>query len=161
SCAATGTAIRPPRPAISDANRRNDIARIVLPSSQWWSWRHSDTRNRPKAAAARLRRAKSGMNSVRNGQPMFDWNDLRHFLAVARHGSTLAAARALSLSQSTVHRRLDELEKQIGRPIVVRQPTGYRLTDFGRDLLPMATRVEDAVHSLERFLAASDATPTG
>lgn len=92
---------------------------------------------------------------------MFDWNDLRHFLAVARHGSTLAAAKALSLSQSTVHRRLDELERQIGRPIVVRQPTGYRLTEFGQDLLPMARRVEDAVHSLERFLVASDAAPTG
>ena len=33
---------------------------------------------------------------------MFDWNDLRHFLAVARHGSTIAAARNLNLSQSTV-----------------------------------------------------------
>ena len=26
---------------------------------------------------------------------MFDWNDLRYFLAVARHGSTIAAAKAL------------------------------------------------------------------
>ena len=43
---------------------------------------------------------------------MFDWDDLRHFLAVARHGSTIAAAKALDLSQSTVHRRLAELEKQ-------------------------------------------------
>ena len=34
---------------------------------------------------------------------MFDWNDLRYFLAVARHGSTIAAAKALRLSQSTVH----------------------------------------------------------
>lgn len=92
---------------------------------------------------------------------MFDWNDLRHFLAVARHGSTIAAAKALNLSQSTVHRRLDELEKQIGRPIVIRQVTGYRLTEFGKELLPLATQVEDAVNSLERFLVASDEAPTG
>jgi len=26
---------------------------------------------------------------------MFDWNDLKHFLAVARHGSTIAAPRRL------------------------------------------------------------------
>ena len=92
---------------------------------------------------------------------MFDWSDLRHFLAVARHGSTIAAAKALNLSQSTVHRRLDELEKQIGRPIVIRQATGYRLTEFGKELLPLATKVEDAVGSLERFLVASDETPIG
>lgn len=92
---------------------------------------------------------------------MFDWNDLRHFLAVARDGSTIAAAKTLKLSQSTVHRRLDELEKLIGRPIVVRQATGYRLTEFGKELLPLAMRVEDAVNSLERFLVASDETPTG
>ena len=71
---------------------------------------------------------------------MFDWNDLRHFLAVARHGSTIAAARNLNLSQSTVHRRLDELEKQVGRPIVVRQAAGYRLTDFGKEMLPHGHR---------------------
>jgi molybdate transport repressor ModE-like protein len=92
---------------------------------------------------------------------LFDWNDLRHFLAVARDGSTIAAAKTLKLSQSTVHRRLDELEKLIGRPIVIRQTTGYRLTEFGKELLPLAMRVEDAVNSLERFLVASEEAPTG
>jgi DNA-binding transcriptional LysR family regulator len=92
---------------------------------------------------------------------MFDWSDLRHFLAVARQGSTIAAAKTLKLSQSTVHRRLDELEKKIGRPIVVRQANGYRLTEFGKELLPLAARVEDAVNSLERFVAASDDEPSG
>lgn len=92
---------------------------------------------------------------------MFDWNDLRHFLAVARHGSTIAAAKALNLSQSTVHRRLEELEKQIGCAIVIRQATGYRLTEFGKELLPFATQVEDAVNSLERFLVTSDKKPSG
>jgi DNA-binding transcriptional LysR family regulator len=37
---------------------------------------------------------------------MFDWNDLKYFLAVADHHSTLAAARALRVNQSTVQRRL-------------------------------------------------------
>ena len=40
---------------------------------------------------------------------MFEWDDVKHFLAVARHGSTLAAAKALKLSQSTVQRRIAEL----------------------------------------------------
>lgn len=63
---------------------------------------------------------------------MFDWDDLRYFLAVARHGSTVAAARALGQNQSTVQRRLAALERRIGRPLVVREPSGYRLTELGR-----------------------------
>ena len=92
---------------------------------------------------------------------MFDWDDLRHFLAVARHGSTIAAAKALQLSQSTVHRRLAELEKRIGRNVVIRHATGYRLTEFGNELQPWAEPVEKAVASLERYLVAASDTPTG
>ena len=81
---------------------------------------------------------------------MYDWNDLRYFLAVARHGSTLAAAKALKTSQSTVHRRLVELQKKIGRDLVQRHSTGYRLTEFGQQLLPYAERVEHAVLALDQ-----------
>jgi len=92
---------------------------------------------------------------------MFDWNDLRHFLAIARHGSTIAAAKSLRLSQSTVHRRLVELEKQIGRPVVIRQATGYRLTEFGSELRPFVEQVEKAVAAIERHLVVADSAPTG
>lgn len=86
---------------------------------------------------------------------MFDWNDLRYFLAVARHGSTLAAARALKMNQSTVQRRLTELERRIGRPLVRRLPTGYRLTELGQEMLPYAERVEQAVLGFEQQLEGS------
>jgi len=46
-----------------------------------------------------------------------DWNDLRYFLAVADHGSTLAAGRALRVSQTTVARRIAALEQAIGFPL--------------------------------------------
>ena len=92
---------------------------------------------------------------------MFDWNDLRHFLAVARNGSTIAASKALGVSQSTVHRRLAELEKSIAHRLVARHATGYRLTEFGKELQPFALRVEEAVEALERRLVASNETLTG
>ena len=79
---------------------------------------------------------------------MFDWNDLRYFLAVARHHSTIAAGKSLGLSQSTVQRRVNELERRIGRQLMVRHPAGYRLTEFGEALLPYAERVEAAVGDL-------------
>ena len=92
---------------------------------------------------------------------MFDWDDLRHFLAVARHGSTLAAAKALGVNQSTVQRRLAELERRIGRPLVIRHPTGYRLTELGEALRPEAEAVENAVIAFERRLAAAGQEITG
>lgn len=86
---------------------------------------------------------------VHNGS-MFDWNDLKYFLAVARHGSTIAAGKALGTSQSTVHRRLDELERKIGQALVTRQASGYRLTEFGTTLLPFAERIESAIADFSR-----------
>ena len=84
---------------------------------------------------------------------MFDWNDLKYFLAVARHGSTIAAGKALRISQSTVQRRLVELEKQIKRKLVSRTAAGYRLTDFGQELLPYAERIEAMVEDFERHVS--------
>src|SRR5207244_5325732 len=80
---------------------------------------------------------------------MFDWNDLRYFLTVARHRSTIAAGKSLGLSQSTVQRRVSELERRIGRQLMARHPTGYRLTEFGEALLPYAERVEAAISDFE------------
>ena len=81
---------------------------------------------------------------------MFDWNDLKYFLAIARHHSTIAAGKVLGLSQSTVQRRLTELERAIGQPLVKRYPLGYRLTVFGEDLMPYAERIEATVVDFER-----------
>lgn len=86
---------------------------------------------------------------------MFDWDDLRFFIAVARHGSTLAAARALKVNQSTVQRRLSELERRIGRRLATRHPNGYRLTELGRQMLPHAERVEQAVFGFGEQLRSS------
>jgi DNA-binding transcriptional LysR family regulator len=92
---------------------------------------------------------------------MLDWNDLKYFLAVARQGSTLAAAKALRVSQSTVHRRLEALEKALGRRLVKRHPSGYRLTEIGQEIRACAEGVEDAVAALERQMKASDTELTG
>jgi DNA-binding transcriptional LysR family regulator len=83
---------------------------------------------------------------------MFDWNDLRYFLAIAREGSTLAAAKALGVSQPTVQRRLSALEESIKRQLVEHHPTGYRLTEFGKTLFPHAEDVERSITAFQRQL---------
>ena len=85
---------------------------------------------------------------------MFDWSDLRHLIAVARHGSTLAAAKALGVNQSTVHRRLAELESRIGLTLVKRHTTGYRLSELGETLIDNVLAVEAAIGVLERQVQA-------
>jgi DNA-binding transcriptional LysR family regulator len=92
---------------------------------------------------------------------VFDWDDLKHFVAVARHGSTLAASRALGVDQSTVQRRVAELERRLGQALVQRHPTGYRLTEFGVAMLAHAERVEAAVASFEQAVAAARQDLTG
>jgi DNA-binding transcriptional LysR family regulator len=92
---------------------------------------------------------------------MFDWDDLRYLLSVARCGSTLAAAKALGVNQSTVHRHLAELETRLGQSLVTRHSSGYRLTAFGEALLPAAERVEAAILSVERQVAAYGAELNG
>lgn len=75
---------------------------------------------------------------------MFDWNDLKAFLAVARGGSTLAASKALAVNQTTVARRIESLENDLGLKLFERGQAGSRLTEPGRDLLAEAERVERA-----------------
>jgi DNA-binding transcriptional LysR family regulator len=78
---------------------------------------------------------------MKNG-PMFDWNDVRHFLAVARGGSTLAASVELKVSQPTVARRITALEEALGVPLFERRQDGYRPTEEGAALVPMAEAIE-------------------
>jgi DNA-binding transcriptional LysR family regulator len=75
---------------------------------------------------------------------MFDWNDLRFFIAVARSGSTLAAAKALRLSQTTVARRIGALERALGFPLFEKRQAGYTLTPAGENLVGRAEAVEAA-----------------
>ena len=71
-----------------------------------------------------------------------DWDHLRVFLAVARQGQLLAAARRLGLNHATVARRLDALEEALGTPLFDRRPAGCVPTEAGERLLPAAERVE-------------------
>ncbi len=86
------------------------------------------------------------------GHGMYDWNNLKYLVAVAHHGSTLAAARALEVNQSTVQRRLAELERQLAHVLIERQQSGYRLTALGEAMLPHAESVASAAKAFEHHL---------
>jgi DNA-binding transcriptional LysR family regulator len=85
---------------------------------------------------------------------MLDWNDLRYFLGVADHGSTLAAGRSLRVSQTTVARRIAALEEALGMPLFEKRQAGYVLTTGGEELLGRARQVELAAIGFEEASAA-------
>lgn len=89
--------------------------------------------------------------SVSEMKNQIGWDDLRLFLDVARLGGLSPAARTTGLSPATLGRRVTALEKQIGKPLFSRGPTGYRLTEEGEDLLERAEEVEVAMVSLVRW----------
>ena len=91
----------------------------------------------------------------------FAWDDLRHFLAFARAGSMQSAAKALGVNQSTVQRRIADLEECVGHRLVERHLGGYRLTPLGEALRPTAEGVETAIGAFGRHLAACDKGLTG
>ncbi len=90
------------------------------------------------------------MHQVKN------WDDLRYLLAVARHGTLGAAARVLSVNQSTVFRRIRQLEGDLGVRLFDRMPRGYALTAVGEEVVVTATQVEDSVLALDRQVLGAD-----
>jgi len=90
-----------------------------------------------------------------------DWNDWRHFLAVARAGSTLVAARELRVSQTTVARRVAALEEALGLPLFERRPAGYALTAAGEALVAQAEAIEQAALATEQLALASGREAAG
>lgn len=90
-----------------------------------------------------------------------DWDDVRHFLALARTGSVRAAGAALGVSHSTVARRVESLETRLGAKLFDRHRDGYLLTDAGQEMVLGAERVEREMGALERGLAGADARLEG
>jgi DNA-binding transcriptional LysR family regulator len=92
---------------------------------------------------------------------MLDWNDLRYFLAVARDGSTLAAAKGLRVSQTTVARRISALEAALGFPLFEKRQAGYALTPAGEELRSRAEQVEQAAEAFSEAASAKSRDVSG
>ncbi|MBJ6764993.1 LysR family transcriptional regulator [Myxococcaceae bacterium JPH2] len=92
---------------------------------------------------------------------MLEWDDLRYFLAVHRHGSHAAAGRALRVAATTMGRRLTALESALGVKLLRRTPSGLVLTEAGQRLRGHAERVEAEVLASERELTGEDQRVAG
>jgi molybdate transport repressor ModE-like protein len=85
-----------------------------------------------------------------------DWDNLRIFLAIARAGQILAAAKTLHLNHATVARRLDALEASLKTKLFERRTTGAVLTSAGEKLLLRVEKMESEVLQAEVGSATND-----
>jgi DNA-binding transcriptional LysR family regulator len=85
---------------------------------------------------------------------MLDVTRLRVLVAVARHGSVTAAARALNYAQPSVSHHIARLEAETGSQLLERVGRGIRLTEAGRLLAERAEEIIGRLDAAEAELAA-------
>jgi DNA-binding transcriptional LysR family regulator len=85
---------------------------------------------------------------------MLDVTRLKVLVAVARHGSVTAAARALNYAQPSVSHHIARLEAETGTRLLERVGRGIRLTEAGRLLAERAEEIIGRLDSAEAELAA-------
>ncbi|CAN5119742.1 LysR family transcriptional regulator [soil metagenome] len=81
---------------------------------------------------------------------MFDWDDVRIFIAAARAGSLGGAASRLGIDAATVGRRVARLESALKSTLVVRSASGLQLTAAGAQLLQVGLEAESAMDAAAR-----------
>ncbi|NRB41690.1 MAG: LysR family transcriptional regulator [Pseudomonadales bacterium] len=84
-----------------------------------------------------------------------DWNALKVFIAVADSSTLAGAARALNMSHSTVYRRLNDFEAQVGR-LFERVNGRYELTEVGDEMLVHSQRISCSFEDIERDVVGKD-----
>jgi len=65
-----------------------------------------------------------------------DWDLLQSLHAVLEAGSFSAAAKLRRLTQPTLGRHIDQLERQLGAPLFLRSPRGLKPTDLALSFRP-------------------------
>ena len=89
------------------------------------------------------------------------WENLKVLLAIHREGSLTAAAHVLGLDQSTVGRKLNTLEAELGSILFVRSKAGFAATDAGLAAVRRAQEVEQTVTAMVDDVSAADAGAVG
>ena len=85
-----------------------------------------------------------------------EWDNLRYVLAIARAKSIAGAARQLKVHHTTVFRRLNALEENLGVRLFERLSGGYVLTLAGEEMYHTATVIESQIATLDRQISGQD-----
>ena len=94
-----------------------------------------------------------------NAQLTMNWDNLKFFLALAETGSLSRAAKEHRVDHSTVARRIEALESELGVRLVERLTRSYRLTREGEQVRDRLKKVEAGINEIARSARGADPSP--
>ena len=92
---------------------------------------------------------------------MFDWEDLRYFVAFSEDQSLAKAARQLKVDHATVARRIASLEQALELKLVDRRPRAYVLTADGARIAERGKRMQEESFAVERMSVGGQEVVSG
>ncbi|MEM7210728.1 MAG: LysR family transcriptional regulator [Pseudomonadota bacterium] len=90
-----------------------------------------------------------------------DWEDLKIFIAISRHGTVRRAAEELGIHHATVARRVARLEESLGVRLFDRRPEGLSLTPPGEELLTVGEAATVDFDAVIRRISGQDTAISG
>jgi len=90
-----------------------------------------------------------------------DWNALKVLITISQCGSLKAAARSLGVNYTTVLRRIETLEQQVGGKLFERGAKGYVATQLADEILALTKPMQQSVEHIERQLIGRELQPKG
>ncbi len=103
-------------------------------------------------------------NRVKKGtrvSEFINWHDLEILHAVLEQGSFSGAARTLGLSQPTVSRHIDGLERRLGKELFARANGTLEPSDLARNLGEHTTGMNEGMFAIRRVLDGAEEKPQG
>ena len=86
---------------------------------------------------------------------------LKYFLTIAKEGSITKAAKSLHLTQPTLSRQIQELEKELNQKLLVRSNHNIKLTNEGLILSKRAEEILDMVEKTQKELSSINKNISG
>lgn len=90
-----------------------------------------------------------------------EFRELRYFLAVAREGNITRAAESLHIAQPSLSKQLMELEKKLGKQLLIRGKRKITLTEEGVFLRKRAEEIVELVEKTEHEISYHPEEMTG
>jgi DNA-binding transcriptional LysR family regulator len=90
-----------------------------------------------------------------------NWNDLRYFIEVVRSGNVTEAGLRLGVNQSTVSRRIAQLEHQLGKALFDRTAKGWVITPTGEQIITLAEEMANQANAIHRKIESDSEDVSG
>jgi len=85
-----------------------------------------------------------------------NWDNLRYFNALARHGTLSQAARALGVSHSTVQRHISAFEAELKTRLFLQGSSGYKLSQTGQKLYRETSAIQYTLQHISSEISGAD-----